>query len=56
MCRQCRRQLFAGYEVGSRPMKRKEKMHRMMISFIFSFSSKTSNSLKDSNSLHSEEL
>ena len=28
------RQLFAGHVVGSRPMKRKEKMHRMIIRFI----------------------
>ena len=28
------RQLFAGHVVGSRPMKRKKKMHRMIISFI----------------------
>ena len=27
------RQLFAGHVVGSRPMKRKEKMHRMIIGF-----------------------
>ena len=29
------RQLFAGHVVGSRPMKRKKKMHRMIISIIF---------------------
>ena len=28
------RQLFAGHVVGSRPMKRKEKMHRMIIALI----------------------
>ena len=28
------RQLFAGHVVGSRPMDRKEKMHRMRISFV----------------------
>ena len=28
------RQLFAGHVVGSRPMKRKKKMHRMIIVFI----------------------
>jgi len=27
-------QLFAGHVVGSRPMKRKEKMHRMVNIFI----------------------
>ena len=28
------RQLFAGHEIGSRPMKRKEKIHRMIRSII----------------------
>ena len=28
------RQLFAGHVVGSRPMKRKKHLHRMIISFI----------------------
>ena len=28
------RQLFAGHIVGSRPMKRKKHLHRMMIPFI----------------------
>ena len=28
------RQLFAGYVVGSRPMERKTKMHRMIIGII----------------------
>ena len=28
------RQLFAGHVVGSRPMKRKEKIHRMMIFIV----------------------
>ena len=27
--------LFAGHVVGSRPMKRKKKMHRMIITFIY---------------------
>ena len=29
------RQLFAGHVVGSRPMKRKKKWHRMIIEFLF---------------------
>ena len=29
------RQLFTGHLVGSRPVKRKEKMHRMMILILF---------------------
>ena len=28
------RQLFAGHVVGSRPMKRKKHLHRMIISFV----------------------
>ena len=31
------RQLFAGHVVGSRPMERKTKMHRMIISFAETF-------------------
>ena len=33
------RQLFAGHVVGSRPMERKEKMHRMIITVILRESS-----------------
>ena len=29
------RQLFAGHVVGSRPMKRKKKLRRMIIEFMF---------------------
>ena len=29
------RQLFAGHVLGSLPMKRKKKLHRMIIEFIF---------------------
>ena len=31
------RQLFAGHVVGSRPMKRKKHLHRMIIVFVRSF-------------------
>ena len=31
------RQLFAGHVVGSRPMERKKKMHRMIIQFTVPF-------------------
>ena len=30
------RQLFAGHVVGSRPMKRKKHLHRMIIDFVLS--------------------
>ena len=40
------RQLFAGHMVGSRPMERREKMHRMIIIFICTVQNSTANSFQ----------
>ena len=37
----CRQLLFAGHVVGSRPMKRKDKIHQMIISILCLHSQKT---------------